>query len=406
MKFKYLKQKILTGLMVAVIMAAVFTGCKSNNDSTDTTEVVTEETASEADDAESDEIYSDRDMEQSPDLTDAKYIEVSVGEDINLTEEGIYVISGDATDVTINVENEEAKIQIVLDGVSITNTDSPVIYVKAADKVFVTTTEGSENNLEVTGEYVIDGEENLDAVIYSKDDLTLNGLGTINITSAQGNGISGKDDVVITGGTYNITAGKHGIEANDLMAICGGTFNIEATKDGLQSAATLQIDGGTYDISAAEAIEATEIIINDGKIGIEASDDGINASQKTENMDVSVTINGGEITITMGQGDTDAIDANGSIVINGGILEISAQSPFDYDETGELNGGTVTVNGETVTELTNQTFGGGMGGGFAGGNAQGFAGEMPSDGTMPTKPADGEMRGKMNMQQQGTVEMQ
>ena len=143
MKFKYLKQKILTGLMVAVIMAAVFTGCKSNNDSTDTTEVVTEETASEADDAESDEIYSDRDMEQSPDLTDAKYIEVADGEDINLTEEGIYVISGDATDVTINVENEEAKIQIVLDGVSITNTDSPAIYVKAADKVFVTTTEGS-----------------------------------------------------------------------------------------------------------------------------------------------------------------------------------------------------------------------------------------------------------------------
>ncbi len=405
MKFKYLKQKILTGLMVAVIMAAVFTGCKSNNDSTDTTEVVTEETASEADDAESDEIYSDRDMEQSPDLTDAKYIEVADGEDINLTEEGIYVISGDATDVTINVENEEAKIQIVLDGVSITNTDSPVIYVKAADKVFVTSTEGSENNLEVTGEYVIDGEENLDAVIYSKDDLTLNGLGTINITSAQGNGISGKDDVVITGGTYNINAGKHGIEANDLMAICGGTFTIEATKDGLQSAAILQIDGGTYDISAAEAIEATEIIINDGKIDIEASDDGINASQKTENMDVSVTINGGEITITMGQGDTDAIDANGSIVINDGTIEISAQSPFDYDGTGDLNGGTVTVNGETVTELTNQTFGGGMGG-FPGGNAQGFTGEMPSDGTMPTMPADGGMRGKMNMNQQGTVETQ
>ena len=405
MKFKYLKQKILTGLMVAVIMAAVFTGCKSNNDSTDTTEVVTEETASEADDAESDEIYSDRDMEQSPDLTDAKYIEVADGEDINLTEEGIYVISGDATDVTINVENEEAKIQIVLDGVSITNTDSPAIYVKAADKVFVTTTEGSENNLEVTGEYVIDGEENLDAVIYSKDDLTLNGLGTINITSAQGNGISGKDDVVITGGTYNINAGKHGIEANDLMAICGGTFTIDATKDGLQSAATLQIDGGTYDISAAEAIEATEIIINDGKIDIEASDDGINASQKTENMDVSVTINGGELTITMGQGDTDAIDANGSIVINDGTIDISAQSPFDYDGTGELNGGTVTVNGETVTELTNQMMGGGMGG-FAGGNAQGFTGEMPSDGTMPTPPADGGMRGQMNMQQQGTVETQ
>lgn len=386
MKFKYLKNKILTGMMVAAIMAAVFTGCKTKENSIDTSEVVEEETTAEESDAESDEIYSDRDMEQTVDLTDAKYIEVADGEDVNLTEEGIYVISGEAEDVTINVENEEAKIQIVLDGVSITNTDSPAIYVKAADKVFVTTTEGSENNLEVTGEYIIDGEENLDAVIYSKDDLTLNGLGTINITSSQGNGISGKDDVVITGGTYNITAGKHGVEANDLMAICGGTFTIDATKDGLQSAAVLQVDGGTFDINAREAIEATEITINDGKITVEASDDGINATQKTENMDVFVTINGGEVTITMGQGDTDAIDANGSIIINGGTIDISANSPFDYDGTGEMNGGTVTVNGETVTEMTNQTFGG-MEGGMEG-EMGGFGGPRLENGMQNSMPGD------------------
>ena len=63
----------------------------------------------------------------------------------------------------------------------------------------------------------------------------------------------------------------------------------------------------------------------------------------------------------MGAGDTDAIDSNGSIIINSGTVTITANSPFDYDTTGEINGGTITVNGETVTEMTNQ-FGGGMGG--------------------------------------------
>ena len=70
----------------------------------------------------------------------------------------------------------------------------------------------------------------------------------------------------------------------------------------------------------------------------------------------------------MGQGDTDAIDANGNIYINGGTINITAQSAFDFDGTGELNGGTVTVNGSVITELTNQMMGGGMPGGMQGGH--------------------------------------
>ena len=60
----------------------------------------------------------------------------------------------------------------------------------------------------------------------------------------------------------------------------------------------------------------------------------------------------------MGPGDTDAIDSNGDLTINGGTIDITAQSPFDFDGTGALNGGTITVNGEQVTELTNQMMGG------------------------------------------------
>jgi hypothetical protein len=72
----------------------------------------------------------------------------------------------------------------VLDGVSITNTNSPCIYVKSADEIFVTTTD-SENTLEVADEFVDDGETNTNGVIFSKEDITLNGVGTLTINSTK-----------------------------------------------------------------------------------------------------------------------------------------------------------------------------------------------------------------------------
>jgi hypothetical protein len=161
--------------------------------------------------------------------------------------------------VTVVVDAaEEAKVQIVLDGVSITNEDAPAIYVKAADKVFVTSTD-SENYMEVSGSYVADGDTNLDAVIFSRADLTLNGTGTLGIVSTQGNGISSKDDLKITGGVYTIQSSADALEANDAILINDGTITIDTDKDGLHSEneedATLgniYIEGGTLTISAVD----------------------------------------------------------------------------------------------------------------------------------------------------------
>jgi hypothetical protein len=347
-----------------------------------------------------DSLFSDRDLEQTADTSNATEYTVSDGQDISITKEGIYVISGSATDVTITVNADDAKVQIVLNGVSITNTDSPAIYVKSADKVFVTTVKDTENTLKVTGTFTADGETNTDAVIFSKDDLTLNGEGTLTISSTA-NGVSSKDDLTITGGTYKIKATKDAFEAHDSIAIkdgtfdltCkngikaedkddtsigwiaieGGTFTIDADNDCIHGTTVTQIDGGTFDLTGVECIESTGIVINDGTINISSSDDGINASEKSTDYDVKVTINGGDITIKMGSGDTDGIDANGSIYVNGGTLNITANSPFDYDDEGKLNGGTVTVNGEQVSELTNQ-FANGGGGGMPGRGGNGGPG--------------------------------
>ena len=292
----------------------------------------------------SDEWYSDRDMEQSPDTSDTKTIEVTDGQTLSITEEGTYILQGTASDCTVLVNAPEAKVQLILDNVTVTNTSSPVIYVLDADKCFVTTAEGSENALTVSGTFTEDTENDVktDAVIFAKSDLTLNGKGTLTISSTD-NGITSKDELTVTGGTYNITASGKGLESNDSTAICDGTFTIDA-KEGMEST-YVRIDGGTFEISA--------------------SDDGINAAANSDKNEVQVEINGGTLSIKMGAGDTDGIDSNGDLTINGGNISIECNSPFDYDGTGELNGGTVVVNGEEVTELTNQ-FGGGMGKGGMG----------------------------------------
>lgn len=303
-------------------------------------------------DTSSDEWYSDRDMEQSPDTSDAQTIEVADGQTLSITEEGTYILQGTASDCTVLVNAPEAKVQLILDNVTVTNTSSPAIYVLAADKCFITTAEGSENALTVSGTFTEDTENDVktDAVIFSKSDLTLNGTGTLTISSTD-NGITSKDELTVTGGTYSITASGKGLESNDSAAICDGTFTIDA-EEGIEST-YIRIDGGTFEISA--------------------SDDGINAAANSDKNEVQVEINGGTLSIKMGTGDTDGIDSNGNLTINGGNITIECNSPFDYDGTGVLNGGTVVVNGEEVTELTNQ-FEGGMGGmGKGGMGKQGMA---------------------------------
>ena len=303
-----------------------------------------EKDAAGEENASSDEWYSDRDMEQSPDTSGAQTIEVTDGQTLSITEEGTYILQGTASDCTVLVNAPEAKVQLILDNVTVTNTSSPVIYVLDADKCFVTTAEGSENALTVSGTFTEDTENDVktDAVIFAKSDLTLNGTGTLTISSTD-NGITSKDELTVTGGTYNITASGKGLESNDSTAICDGTFTIDA-KEGMEST-YVRIDGGTFEISA--------------------SDDGINAAANSDKNNVQVEINGGTLSIKMGAGDTDGIDSNGDLTINGGNISIECNSPFDYDGTGALNSGTVAVNGEEVTELTNQ-FGGGMGKGGMG----------------------------------------
>ncbi|MCR5255127.1 MAG: carbohydrate-binding domain-containing protein [Acetatifactor sp.] len=429
MKKTYSIKKMLLPLLSAAFLLSGCAGTAVNAENEekvtdtyagDSSEITVEENNSDSEttniaDVVLEDLFTDRDMEQEADTEGATQISLVSGENVDIVEGGVYVISGEAIDTTIAVDVNDEKVQLVLDGVNVTNSDSQVIYVKSADKVFITTAASTENNMLVTGEFAEDDENTADAVIYSKDDCTFNGLGTLNITSSKGEGISGKDDLKFTGGTYFIKSENDSIEANDSICIAGGSFDIESGKDGIhsendeddtvgnvyigggtfvinasddgiQATTSTVIDGGDLDIKASEGIEGTNVIINGGNIRIEASDDGINASEKSSLLEAQVVINGGDITINMASGDTDGVDTNGSIYINGGKINITGNSAFDYDVEGKINGGTVIVNGEEITEMTYQMFGPGDGiEGFFdergnGDFSEGFSGEFPENG--------------------------
>ena len=386
--------------------AANTTASVSTLDKTDDTKAtVTALSTADGGKLSADELFTERDLTQTADLSEASNYTVSDGKTITITKAGVYHISGTASDATIVVEaGSDDKVQIVLDGVSITNTDFPCLYVKQADKVFVTLV--GENTLSVTGSFTTDGDTNTDGVIFSKDDLVLNGTGSLTVNSTD-NGIVCKDDLKVTGGSYTVTASSKALEANDSIRIAdgtftlkagtdglhaenddddtlgyiyigGGSFTIQAGDDGIHANSLVQIDGGSFTVSAAECIEGTYIQINDGTFALSSWDDAINAAKKSSAYSTpTVEINGGDITITMSAGDTDGIDSNGDIIVNGGTINITGNSSFDYDGSAQYNGGTIIVNGEQITSIPNQMMGGGMGGrGQMGGmdNMGGFGG--------------------------------
>ena len=397
---KSLTGKIAVYTLVASLAAFSMAGCSGNSSSaSDGSSVVKTSSGGEVSYTNNtdytslldiSDLFSNRDLKQEADTSEAQNIALESGSDITISQEGVYVLSGSVENCTIIVNTDkESKVQLVLDGVSITNDNSPAIVVVSADKCFVTTTD-SENTFKVTGSFTETEGLDTDAVIYSKDDLVLNGKGTLNIESTD-NAVTAKDDLKITGGVYNFTCTGKGFQANDSILINDGTFNIKtnndafhsenndddklgyiyiangsfelnAEDDALQSHSAIQIDGGEFSITAHEAIEATTLQINGGKFTISASDDAINATQTSTAYSTAVEINGGEITMTIGQGDTDAIDSNGDIVVNGGYIDITANSAFDYDGTAAYNGGTIIINGEQVNEIPQPQQMGGKGG--------------------------------------------
>lgn len=254
-------------------------------------------------------LFSDRDLDGSYDESAAVHIQlegetavcdsdaVSIdGSRITLLDEGTYLVSGALTDGQIVVDaGDTDKVQIVLAGASLTCADSAAIYSKSADKVFLTLAEGTENTLTNGGSYTAIDKNNIDSVVFSKTDLTLNGSGSLTIDAQAGHGVVSKDELTITGGSYTVTAAEHGMTGKDSLAVAGGDFTIISGKDGLHA-------------ENADDSALGFLYVADGTFTITAQGDAVSASGalQVDGGTFDLTTGGGSASVTMTTGDSFA----------------------------------------------------------------------------------------------------
>lgn len=276
-------KKILSVLLALTLLVMSFSGCSlnKNDDNINSNNNLSSgaENNNALDDAEplevdfsstDEDMFTDRDNETTYDESNAVKIKLNgksatstsqsvkiSGSTVTITEEATYVISGELSEGKIIVDAPDtAKLQIVFDGVNIKSETFAPLYILEADKVFLTLSEGSENTLTNGGSFTAIDDNNVDATLFSKQDLTINGSGSLTVSSPAGHGIVCKDDLVITGGAFEVNSASHGIEANDSVRIKNASLTIDAGKDAIHSENNDDSSKGFVYISTGTDIKA------------------------------------------------------------------------------------------------------------------------------------------------------
>lgn len=341
------------------------------------------------------DMFTSRDLSGDYDVKEATAIELTgdsascsdqtvvvSGNTVTVTQEGVYVLTGRLKGMIVVDAPDSDKVQLVLDGVEITNETNACIYAKRGDKLFLTLAQGSLNTLSGVGYAEPDGNR-IDGVIFSKCDLTVNGSGGLEINAAQGNGVVTKDDLVLAAGAITVTAEGHGLEGKDSVRIADGQLAIVSGKDGIHSendnnqekgfvyiadgkfaivsdgdgisaSGLLQIDGGNYsivcgggsgntitvkdadgsDVSAKGVKAGGELAVNGGTISVDSQDDAVHAGG-------DLTVTGGELQLAVGD---DGLHSDGTAVISGGYLQIIDGYEGIEGNSVVISGGEIHIN--------------------------------------------------------------
>lgn len=253
---------------------------------------------------------------------------------------GTYIVSGELTDGQLLVDaGDDDKVQLVLAGATIHNEDGPAIYVRNADKCFVTLDAGTENSLSDGSSYALeDDSDEPYATLFSRCDLTLNGSGTLNVTSAYRHAVCSKDDLVVVSGTYNISAVEDGLRGRDSVKVRGGVFTIQAGGDGIKSnkdddptKGFVSIDGGTFDIQAGDdAVQGKTLVrLAGGSLTVAANDDAFHSDLEMHLLGASMEAGAGD----------DAFHAETKLTVDGGTVNVTSCNEGYEAEKIYVNGG-------------------------------------------------------------------
>ncbi|MBQ8392339.1 MAG: carbohydrate-binding domain-containing protein [Clostridia bacterium] len=245
---------------------------------------------------------------------------------LTITEEGTYILSGNADDICITVDAPEKKVQLVLDSFSISNSAGCPIYIRSASKVFITLKDGTESTVSDGSDYEItDGDTNIDSAIFSKADLTVNGNGALKVSGNYKHGIVSKDDLIIVNSKISVSSVGCAIDGKDCVKIKNATLDINAGSDGIRSSNdTEQSRGFVY--------------IEDGKFTITATNDGIQAERILKICNGEFVINAGN---SQGYESGKGIKASSDIQILGGVYRIHS-----YDDSIHSNSTVKISNGD------------------------------------------------------------
>ena len=246
----------------------------------------------------------------NPTATDGVTVEDGT---LTITKAGTYKLSGEYQG-QIKVETADSDaVRLVLDNANITNSSGAALNVVNADEVILYSASGTTNTISDGADYTATGEDDPDAVVYSKADLTIAGEGTLKVNGNHEDGIHTSDGLVIASGTLEVNAANTGIKGKDYVDILGGTINVTAQQDGIKStndtdegkgwtrlsngtvtvnagddgfkaSRVVEISGGSLTVEQSdEGIEAQYINVSGGDVNVTSADDGMNASLKTSN---------------------------------------------------------------------------------------------------------------------------
>lgn len=316
------------------------------------------------------------------------------GDTVTIAKGGDYLLSGTLRGSLIVYADENALVRLILSDATIVSPTGVAIYVRSAGKAVITCAEGTQNLLSNDGEFIAMDENNVDSVVFSKDDLSFNGVGALAIEAAAGHGvvckdslrmvdanltvsaashaISAKDDIGIRGGSYVLSAGKDGLHAENKdntalgnLLILSGSFAITADGDGISAENLLQIDGGTFEIrcgggascapahretipfrhsnadlqqsTSSKAVKAGgNLFLNGGSFNIDSADDALHSNTDLMLFDGRFSISSGD----------DALHADGLLGIYGGSLQILSSYEGLEGHRVEIYGGEIDLQSE------------------------------------------------------------
>lgn len=336
-----MNQLLRRGLFLVMAGAILMTGCQSKN---------------------GDQAFEDTGAEGNGSAVGAETVITGKGDSVSvtgtgaavdqrvvtITAAGTYRLSGEITDGQIAVNaGKEDEVRLILDGFTISNASSSAVYGIKSGSITITTEEGTDNYISdgTQYQYEEEGADEPDAAVFSKDDIILEGSGTLTVTGNYGCGIRSKDDLTVKSGTYVIDAVQDAMKGKDSVEIEGGTFTLNAGEDGIQASndeeedkGYVKISDGTFSITAAaKGIKAETLLeVTGGTIDIDSEDDAVHC-----NGDVNIT--GGTFTIATGD---DGIHADNQVVIDDGTITIIESYEGIEGLTIDINGGVIDVTSE------------------------------------------------------------